>query len=377
MTRQPCSWDCGDWCVGSWDTRNVRGFLQWVHDARLIGFGAASPLVGFELGNELVTHLDPAANLADIVSLTAMLREIWADGAPPPLLAPSTDSCSDPSAALILGGPEAGFSFHAYPGRDGTGEDALSSILLNTTWLRAGLFSGSDAAQCLSEWGSGPRARGTGLWLTEASASYSTDVPPPAQNSFLHGFFTLAELGAYARTGVSLVARWAFAEHSPFALLARNASRGGAWDAAADYFVINGYLRTVGAGVLAVTGDEGSDAVLVFAHCAAAGGVGGNGSVTVFAINVSPNAQALRIAGAAATTPRLEYVLTAPGGDLSAFTPVLNGAAATPLRLAEDGSMPTLAGAYVGGGGDELLELPPRSQAFFVLLGARAPACAQ
>jgi len=102
VTHEPCSWDCGEWCEGAWDTSNARAFLQWVHDQKLVGFAPAhaSPLVAFELGNELVTHLDPAANLADVRALAALIAEIWADApAVPPLFAPSTDACSDPSGA--------------------------------------------------------------------------------------------------------------------------------------------------------------------------------------------------------------------------------------------------------------------------------------
>lgn len=159
---------------------------------------------------------------------------------------------------------------------------------------------------------------------------------------------------------------------SPFALLALNATRG-SWDAAADYFVLHAYLKTVGSGVLAVSGAEASDAVLVFAHCAAAP-FAGNGSVTVFAINVSEEPQDLDVSGVSATVPRVEYVLTAPGGDLSSFTPVLNADSAA-LRLNDDGSLPPFAGAFVAAGGAAPLTLPPRSQGFFVLLDAGAPAC--
>jgi hypothetical protein len=383
VTHQPCSWDCGDWCEGAWDMSNAREFLQWVHDERLVGFGPAraSPLIGFELGNELVTHLDPQANADDVKALAALIGAIWADApAPPPLFAPSTDACADPSAALIMDQTAtlaAGFSFHAYPGGGGTGSNALASILLNATWLRDGIMAGSDAAACVATWNGGggagaPRARGMQLWVTESSSSYSTDLPAPAQNSFLHGMFTVAELGQYARSGVGTVARWAFSEGSPFALLALNATRG-AWDAAADYFVLHAYLKTVGSGVLAVAGAEASDAVLVFAHCSAAPAAG-NGSVTVFAVNVSEDPQDLAVAGVAATAPRVEFVLTAPGGNLSSFTPMLNGGGA-PLRLNDDGSLPPFPGAFVAEGGAALLTLPPRSQGFFVLLGAGAPAC--
>ena len=73
------------------------------------------------------------------------------------------------------------------------------------------------------------------------------------------------------------------------------------------------------------------------------------------------------------TTPRLEYVLTAAGNNLSTTTPVLNGG--LPLRINEDGSLPLLPPVWVPSGGLQALVLPPLSQAFFVLLGAGSGAC--
>ena len=48
VTVPGCTYDCGTWCVGEWDMTNVRVFLQYCHDAKLIGFGP-STLIGFEV----------------------------------------------------------------------------------------------------------------------------------------------------------------------------------------------------------------------------------------------------------------------------------------------------------------------------------------
>ena len=132
------------------------------------------------------------------------------------------------------------------------------------------------------------------------------------------------------------------------------------------------HKQLVGGGVLSSSGDEGSG-VLVYAHC----GRAGNGSVVIMAANPSPESASLVIAGAGQatvpTTPRLEYVLTAPGNDLSTTTPALNGGPA--LRINADGSLPPLPPVWVPSGGAQALVLPPQSQAFFVLLGAGSSAC--
>jgi hypothetical protein len=64
---------------------------------------------------------------------------------------------------------------------------------------------------------------------------------------------------------------------------------------------------------------------------------------------------------------------------LASRTPVLNGNDAQPLRLAADGSLPPMPAAYCGAGAAcaEAITLPPRSWAFFVLLGAHYPYCRQ
>lgn len=197
-------------------------------------------------------------------------------------------------------------------------------------------------------------------------------MPPPAQNSFLHGFFTIAELGQYATTGVGVVARWAMSEGSPFATIAYNTSRsdGGAWDAAADYFLLATHKAVTGAAALHTSGGETSDA-LVYAACGKS-----KGSVVVSAVNPStaPITLDLRDASGAPlpTSPRLEYVFTAPEGDLASFTPLLNGVG-PPLRLGADGSAPDMQPAAVSDGAPVVL--PPRSQAFFVLTDAAAAAC--
>lgn len=102
------------------------------------------------------------------------------------------------------------------------------------------------------------------------------------------------------------------------------------------------------------------------------------GSVTLFAANPSTSAVALSVS--VTTRPRLEFVMTAPNGDLASQTPVLNGEEGSPLALAADGSLPPMQGRFRGGGdadtdSEDTLHLPPRSQAFFVLLAADSASC--
>jgi hypothetical protein len=212
------------WCVGAWDTSNVRAFLQHVHDEKLL-----QPGDSFELGNELVGHLPAPNTTDDIKQLAVMLDEIWADvpaAARPRLYAPSTDACGNPAQlqimANITGFPRvAGFTFHAYPGQSGEGANALIDILTNATWLRTQIMRGSEAFMCIDAWQAGPQAANLELLVTESSSSWNLPLPPPAQNSFLNGFFTIAELGQCvsapaAAGGGALSSPPACARASPF-----------------------------------------------------------------------------------------------------------------------------------------------------------------
>jgi hypothetical protein len=93
--------------------------------------------------------------------------------------------------------------------------------------------------------------------------------------------------------------------------------------------------------------------------------------------STSPVTLSLAAAGSGApvaTTPRLAWAFSAPGGNLSAIGPALNGGP-TPLRINEDGSLPPMPGLFTPADGPQDITLPPMSQVFVVLLDAHAPAC--
>lgn len=365
------------WCEGAWDTSNVRDFLQTLHDAGMVG--GEGPLYAFELGNELISHLDPITNVEDIVEAAGIIQSIWSDvpvSKRPGLYAPSTDVCSSPAQLEIMRNITnvsgvSGFTFHGYPGQSGTGSNNLTSLLLNSTWLRQGIMTGSDAVGCISAWDAGPRAAGLELLLTESSSSWAVNLPPPAQNSFLHTFFTVAELGQYSMTGVGLVARWAFSEGSPFATIRKN-DAADRFDVAADYWIILAQKATSGSGVLAASVPDDSG-VLVYAVC----GVAGAGAVTVSAVNPGASPVTLSLVtgdgSRIAQAPRTEWVFTAPSGNLSSLAPSLNGG--PPLVMNDDASLPSaFAPATVMAGGADIV-LPPFSASYFTLTNANAAAC--
>ena len=68
-------------------------------------------------------------------------------------------------------------------------------------------MTGSYAQRCIDWWreDGGGQPGGFALAVTESSSSWNASLPQPAQDSFVNSFFSLAEWGQYARTGVSFI----------------------------------------------------------------------------------------------------------------------------------------------------------------------------
>lgn len=403
-----CHWNNTTQCVGEWDISNVSAFLQYLHDAAVVNGtrNATSPLVAFELGNELTRsgHLNTTTNAADVLRLGRIIADMWLDQptARPPFFAPSTDICDASSEYLMSsmvgsGGLVSGFSFHSYPGLNGS---HLLTQLLDAGWLRQTLYLGdphANASVCVAQWrnltgaggGAGSSGGGVGvgagptafqLLLTETNSGYQ--APSGVTNAFINGMFYVASLGQLAQTGVSLHARWSLLGGpwpNAFALITANGSR---WDVASDFFVAVVHKRAVGTVVLnASTGPD--DPVLAYAQCATSAYGGHSGAVALLAVNPSAVAATLQVVGVATTVPRWEWVLTAgPAGaalgNVSTTTPCLNGCTVwPPLRIGEDGSLPAggLMPALITSGDGGTVTLPPQSQSIMVLSDAGAAAC--
>jgi hypothetical protein len=91
----------GEWCEGSWNMSNVRNLLQWIRDQGL--YGSNSTLGAFSAGNELRVHLDSLANAQDIISLVALVQEVWSDvpaASRPPVFGTDTGT-SRPPLSLV------------------------------------------------------------------------------------------------------------------------------------------------------------------------------------------------------------------------------------------------------------------------------------
>eukprot|EP00730_Choanoeca_flexa_P000917 TRINITY_DN10398_c0_g1_i5.p1 TRINITY_DN10398_c0_g1~~TRINITY_DN10398_c0_g1_i5.p1 ORF type:complete len:329 (+),score=56.15 TRINITY_DN10398_c0_g1_i5:521-1507(+) len=243
-------------CTGYWHTRNVYDFLSSVQQHNLL---KDVNFVGWELGNELTTphHLDPRTNVEDALKLVQMVKDIWSNSSSrPAVLGPSTDVCNNNSAHYMQATQDqlAAFSFHSYP----DGNDAASyRDLLTPHWLKVNILledQNSDSALCIRQWNKGPRQAGMQLYVTETNSGYA----PKLYTYFINGFWYMASLGQYAKTGIGMHARWSLIGRN-FSLLLPNGT------VSTDYFVALGFQSHMGNRVYNTSVDN--DDILAYAHC--------------------------------------------------------------------------------------------------------------
>jgi hypothetical protein len=383
----PKPWQPAEYCgrqPAPWRTDAVEMLLKHIAKTTT-GHG----LVGLELGNELwkPPHLVRDTAIADILQLTRLVDKTFPEGERPKVYGFGTNTCNSETEASVFAGLDAAgahFSYHNYPGDSVAGDKDLRNFVMNVTWLRT-KATGQDNA-CLQQWKSGGyKGKGMSLIVTEAAAtSGSAPEGAPGVADFIHGFFSIAELGQFALMGVDMVARWSLTGGSGLITPPHPPHRSD-WDAASDLFLYALYNRTVGHGVLSVSGAESPTdrTPLMYAHCSTYS----NGSVTLLVANPSATAVVVALGGAHALPllPRVEYVLTPHQGDISAHAPVLNGEQSTPLQVGkEDGTLPDMAGKWCGlegcgrdgsWGSGGRMTLPAHSQSLIVLPYARVGLC--
>lgn len=279
-----------------------------------------------------------------------------------------------------------GFSFHNYPmgdGVDGQDPDDPLTYLLNSTWLRTQSTGNPQVhtythihmrfmrlyltfmlcllsleQKCLDLWESGGyKAKGTKMVVTETNAH--------APAIFAHTFFSVSMMGQYARMGVDFIGRWSMSQ------LIHQDKEKGTWEVAADYYLDVLFIKTMGSGVLGISGDEESD-VLVYAHCSPE--VYTSGSVTLMVAN--PSNETVKLSVSLPTIPRDEFVLTSPFLDVDYAAPLLNGQEPM-LSLNADGTLPPMDpwACNVEGECPEAIDLPPVSVGFYLLKGAGTNLC--
>jgi hypothetical protein len=342
-------------CSGEWDTTNLATFLQAIRG----DYG--NWLAGFELGNELTAtsyktgeHLTNQETIDDMSELSKVVQSIFPS--PPVLAAPSTDFCRDGQPEQYLQGTKEvlnAYSFHSYPGTDGTG---MPEKLLDLTWLKTGLLE-SDAHANVGACVSAAAYHNKTAYLTESNSMYawqdcSSQVGTIGisclMKGFTNGFWYVASLGQFAEKGVQLHTRWCLSEYvgSPFPTIFRDPTSRDI-TVATDYWVAVLHKRLMGSRVLKATlSDE--NAGLVYASCTA----GVSGGVTIMYANPSSNTLTLSPPGGWSSHEL--YALTGEGSMIR-----LNG---DPLELTAEGGLPPMHPPSFKGN----VQLPPLSYGFVV-----------
>ncbi len=143
-----------------------------------------------------------------------------------------------------------------------------------------------------------------------------------------------------------------------------------------DWFTAVLWRQLVGSRVLSSTLSTNpasvNNTLAVHAWCAATS-AGPVGSVVLLFINVAPAPVALSLSGALSPSPRVEFILSAPSGNMTADAVLLND---TPLGVDGTGRLAAqpIPGKTVPAGGAGL-SLPSQSYGFVVLQAAAASAC--
>lgn len=143
-----------------------------------------------------------------------------------------------------------------------------------------------------------------------------------------------------------------------------------------DYFTTLLWRQVVGAASLSVTVGAPpavNASVGVHAWCAGPSSGAPSRAVVLTFINTGAEPIQAQLEGGLADAPRLEWILTPPGGNLTADAVLING---SPLTVDGSGKLPELPvpGASVTAS-DSPIVLPPFSAGFLVLSAAAAPAC--
>ncbi|KAL6469756.1 hypothetical protein MHYP_G00208750 [Metynnis hypsauchen] len=211
---------------------------------------------------------------------------------------------------------------------------------------------------------------GKRVWLGETSSAYGGGALG-LSDTFVAGFMWLDKLGLAAKLGLDVVIRQVLIGSGTYHLVDDNL------DPLPDYWLSVIYKRLVGPEVLKVevaSNSKRKRLLRVYLHCTKRKSSSyRQGSVTLFALNLSKNRATLSLPAVFSNSTVEAYVLQSaePGVDgLQSRAARLNGVL---LKMVDEQTLPPLQGTDLRPG--EHLKLPGLSFAFYVVKQARAPVC--
>ncbi len=354
--------------TGNWDPSNTRSLLTYTKEAGL-------PVYAWELGNELGGWNGIQAQLTaqevgqDFNTLKGMVTELWGEApATRPLVVGPDTGLDLPwfnEFFAAAKGSVDGVAIHMYA--LGAGVDpTLPTKIMNPAHMETAVKTATDLAQLAKELREGGP---TQLWMGEDGGAYNSGQNGTT-NRFTAGFWSLNELGTFARAGFSVYCRQTLLGGN-YGLLDKDTLQPNP-----DFFNYLLFKRLMGTAVLDI--NSSANDVTAYAHCTRAGAVPGQepGAVTVLLVNFNADNEAhvatLKVGDQdLLAAPRLDYTLTSglPGA-LNGTFPNLNG---KPLKVSAKGVYPALPPLEVKSG--EALVLPPTSYGFYVFPKAGLEAC--
>ncbi len=364
---------------GKWDPSNAKSLMTYTKEAGL-------PIYAWELGNELGGFNGIQAQLSardvgqDFVTLRGMVTELWGEGEEAPLVVGPDTDLDIPWFTEFFEAAQGsldGVAIHMYA--LGAGVDpTLAEKIINPSHMAQATRTAEDLAQLMK----GLVAKNVGgvvkmpqLWMGEDGGAYNSGQNGTT-NRFTAGFWSLNELGIFAKNGFTVYCRQTLLGGN-YGLLDKDTLQPNP-----DFFNYLLFKRLMGPEVLRV--ESSSPEVTVYAHCTRKGGKEDElpglepGAVTVLIINFMAQYDAqiggLKLEGEwrdLLPAPRLDYTLTSgtPGKINGAFS-LLNG---SPLQVSSEGVYPSMPPLVVKGG--EGLVLPKQSYGFYVFPKAGVQAC--
>uniref|UniRef100_A0A4W3JI07 Heparanase n=1 Tax=Callorhinchus milii TaxID=7868 RepID=A0A4W3JI07_CALMI len=211
---------------------------------------------------------------------------------------------------------------------------------------------------------------GKKVWLGETSSAFGGGAPD-LSNKYVAGFMWLDKLGLSAKLGIDVVVRQALFGAGYYQLLDKHLNP------LPDYWLSLIYKKIVGTEVLDVNivqSDEADDGKLrVYMHCTKKNSEAyGNGSVTMFAINLSDKDKYLCLCESLCNKTIQQFLLE-PGdrkAGLYSQSVRLNDEV---LSMVDRETLPVIRGKQLAPG--SIIRLPGFSYAFYVIQDAKAPAC--
>ena len=363
--------------TGDWDPSNAKSLLTYTKEKGL-------PVYAWELGNELGGWNGIQAQLTaqeigkDFLTLKEMVTDLWGEGEEAPLVVgPDTGFDLEWFTEFFqtVKGKIDGVAIHMYALGAGVDPGLLGKIM-SPAHMQTAMETATNLSQLTKDLLGGSLDDGQGtpqMWMGEDGGAYNSGQNGTT-NRFTAGFWSLNELGIFARAGFSVYCRQTLLGGN-YGLLDKDTLKPNP-----DFFNYVLFKRLMGPKVLDVQGAGGD--LTAYAHCTREGAVPGQrpGAVTLLLINFAENdvqLNSFKVGDAggkdllARGSPRLDYTLT-PGtaGVLNSTFPNLNG---KPLQVSADAVYPSLKPKAAAEAGD--LVVPKTAYGFYVFPKAGLEAC--